>query len=76
VKTKDQSVAAGHSIDPARWHEAFEVLMHRIAGRFVQVEPRRRARALVLGLLSGLPRTNCAAVGTFTSTSSFVTVTS
>jgi SRSO17 transposase len=33
--------------------------MGRIAPRFGRVEPRRRARALVLGLLAGLPRTNC-----------------
>src|SRR5215469_5803582 len=33
--------------------------MGRIAGRFSRVEPRRRARALVLGLLSGLRRKNC-----------------
>lgn len=33
--------------------------MGRIAGRFVRVEPRRRARAFVLGLLSNLPRKNC-----------------
>ncbi|MGH3401801.1 MAG: IS701 family transposase, partial [Streptosporangiaceae bacterium] len=33
--------------------------MGRIAGRFGRVEPRRRARALVLGLLSGLRRKNC-----------------
>ena len=33
--------------------------MGRIAGRFVRVEPRRRARTLVLGLLSGLRRKNC-----------------
>ncbi|POX57519.1 hypothetical protein C3492_43090 [Streptomyces sp. Ru62] len=33
--------------------------MGRIAGRFVRVEPRRRARAFVLGLLSDLPRKNC-----------------
>jgi SRSO17 transposase len=37
----------------------FEVLMGRIAGRFARVEPRCRARALVLGLLSDLPRKNC-----------------
>jgi hypothetical protein len=59
VKTEDQTVAAGHSIDPARWQDVFEVLMGRIAGRFARVEPRRRARALVLGLLSDLPRKNC-----------------
>jgi SRSO17 transposase len=57
--TEDQTVAAGHSIDPARWQETFEVLMGRIAGRFVRVEPRYRARQLVLGLLSDLPRKNC-----------------
>jgi hypothetical protein len=28
-------------------------------GRFARVEPRRRARAFVLGLLAGLPRVNC-----------------
>ena len=52
VKTEDLAVAAGRSVDPARWQEAFEVLMVRIAGRFARVKPRRRVRALVLGLLS------------------------
>ncbi|EFL27690.1 LOW QUALITY PROTEIN: putative transposase, partial [Streptomyces himastatinicus ATCC 53653] len=52
-------MAAGHSIDPARWQEAFDGLMSRIAGRFARVEPRRRVRRLVLGLLSDLPRKNC-----------------
>jgi SRSO17 transposase len=33
--------------------------MGRIAGRFARVEPRRRAQAFVLGLLSGLRRKNC-----------------
>ncbi|MCX4461178.1 IS701 family transposase, partial [Streptomyces sp. NBC_01719] len=33
--------------------------MSRIAGRFVRVEPRRRAREFVLGLLSDLPRKSC-----------------
>ncbi|QMU80719.1 IS701 family transposase [Streptacidiphilus sp. PB12-B1b] len=33
--------------------------MDRIAGRFARVEPRRRIRRLVLGLLSDLPRKNC-----------------
>ena len=37
----------------------FDQVMERIAGRFARVEPRRRARALVLGLLSDLPRKNC-----------------
>ena len=33
--------------------------MERIAGRFGRVEPRRRIRLFVLGLLAGLPRVNC-----------------
>ncbi|MFJ5638455.1 IS701 family transposase [Streptomyces sp. NPDC093223] len=33
--------------------------MARVAGRFARVEPRRRARAFVLGLLAELPRKNC-----------------
>ncbi|MFI5753560.1 IS701 family transposase, partial [Streptomyces sp. NPDC051644] len=33
--------------------------MCRIAGRFARIEPRRRVRSLVLGLLSDLPRKNC-----------------
>jgi SRSO17 transposase len=37
----------------------FDELMARIAGRFGRVEPRRRARAFVLGLLADLPRKNC-----------------
>ena len=59
VKTNDQAVAEGHSVDPARWQEAFEALLGRIAGRFARVEPRRRVRRLVLGLLLDLPRKNC-----------------
>ncbi|WP_280683426.1 transposase [Kitasatospora sp. MAA19] len=33
--------------------------MGQVAGRFTRVEPRRRMRKLVLGLLSDLPRKNC-----------------
>jgi hypothetical protein len=33
--------------------------MARVAGRFTRAEPRRRARAFVLGLLSDLRRKNC-----------------
>jgi SRSO17 transposase len=56
---EDQAVAAGHSVVPARWQTLFEGLMGRIAGRFARVEPRRRARKMVLGLLADLPRKNC-----------------
>jgi len=60
VRTHDDlTVAAGFSVDLGRWLEQFDELMARIAGRFARVEPRRRARAFVLGLLSGLRRKNC-----------------
>jgi hypothetical protein len=49
----------GPVTDPARRQKAFEVLMGRFTGRIVQVEPRCRAGAFVLGLLSDLPRENC-----------------
>ena len=52
-------MAAGHSVDPARWLGLFDELMGLIAHRFGRVEPRRRARAFVLGLLADLPRKNC-----------------
>jgi hypothetical protein len=34
-------------------------LMGLVAGRVARVEPRRRMRQFVLGMLAGLPRTNC-----------------
>lgn len=52
-------MAAGHSIDPARWQTALDELLGRIAGRFTRIEPRRRAGAFVRGLLAELPRKNC-----------------
>ena len=54
-------MAAGHSVDvdPARWQAGLEELLGRVAGRFGRVEPRRRARAFVCGLLAELPRKNC-----------------
>ena len=52
-------MAAAHSVDPARWQAGLDGLLGRIASRFSRVEPRRRARAFLLGLLAGLPRTNC-----------------
>jgi SRSO17 transposase len=60
VRTHDNlAVAAEFSVDPGRWLGQFDELMGRVAGRFARVEPRRRARAFVLGLLSGLRRKNC-----------------
>jgi SRSO17 transposase len=57
--TEDHTVAAGHSVTPARWQAGLEELLGRVAGRFPRVEPRRHARAFVLGLLADLPRKNC-----------------
>jgi SRSO17 transposase len=57
--TKDQTVATGHSLDPARWRAAFDEVFGRVAGRFARADLRRRARAFVLGLLADLPRKNC-----------------
>jgi hypothetical protein len=37
----------------------FDELMGRVRARFARVEPRRRARQFVAGLLARLPRTNC-----------------
>ena len=59
MKTNDQTVAAGHSVDPAHWQAALDELLGRIAGQFGRVEPRRHARAFVGGLLADLPRKNC-----------------
>jgi SRSO17 transposase len=55
----DLLVAAGHSVDPGRWLGILDELMTRAGARFCRVEPRRRARAFVLGLLAELPRKNC-----------------
>jgi SRSO17 transposase len=52
-------VAAVFSVDPGRWLGLLDDLMLRVGARFGRVEPRRRARAFVLGLLAGLPRVNC-----------------
>jgi SRSO17 transposase len=47
------------SVDPGRWLGVLDELLTRIGGRVRRVEPRRRARAFVLGLLAELPRKNC-----------------
>jgi hypothetical protein len=52
----DLAVAAGHSVNLDRWLGAFDELMLRVGSRFGRVEPRRRARVFVLGLLAELPR--------------------
>ena len=63
--TQDRVVAAGaivnpgEGVDPVGWREKLNELMARVAGRFKRVEPRRRARTMVEGLLADLPRKNC-----------------
>jgi hypothetical protein len=54
--TRDQTVAAGHSVSPARWQAGLDELLGRVAGRFGRVESRQHARAFVL---ADLPRKNC-----------------
>jgi hypothetical protein len=48
------AMTAGAELDPAGWSATFDELMGRIAGRFARVQPRRRVRAFVLGLLAEL----------------------
>ena len=55
------AVAASWTVvdDPfTRWRAGFEELFGLVAGRFAQVESRRRARLYLLGLLSGAERKN------------------
>ncbi|GLW99326.1 hypothetical protein Misp02_34130 [Microtetraspora sp. NBRC 16547] len=52
-------MAVGDSVAASRWQSTFDELTGRIAGRFSRVEPRRRARAMLLGLLAELPRKDC-----------------
>ena len=52
-------MAAGHSVDPARWLAGLDDLLGCVAARITRVEPRRRLRRFVVGMLAGLPRTNC-----------------
>src|ERR1700721_2395930 len=56
-------MAAGLSVDLNRWRQEFDELMLRVGARFARVEPRRRMAAFVRGLLAGLPRGNCGAMG-------------
>jgi SRSO17 transposase len=61
MSLKDHAVAASVTIvdDPLeRWRVGFEGMFALVAGRFAQVESRRRARMYVLGLLSGAERKN------------------
>lgn len=59
-------VADSHSVELDKWRALLDELMGQIAGRFRRVEPRRRARAFVLGLIAGLPRKNCSTIAEHT----------
>lgn len=52
-------MAVGHSVDATGWAAETDRLLDRMAGRFVRVETRRRARGFLFGLLADLPRKNC-----------------
>ena len=58
-RNKTVAVAAPPSVDVAEWQEQFEVAFGRIAGRFGRVEPRRQAKAFLLGLLSDVDTRSC-----------------
>ena len=61
ISLKDNVVAASSVIidDPLdRWRVGLEDMFALVAGRFAQVESRRRAKMYVLGLLSGAERKN------------------
>ena len=47
------------SVDVDAWLEEFDTAFARIAGRFGRVEPRRQARAFLLGLLSDVDTRSC-----------------
>jgi len=51
--------AAGDSVDAEGWLAVFDSGFARIAGRFGRVEPRRQARAFLLGLLSDVDTRTC-----------------
>ena len=58
---EDDVVAASLTIDDdplVRWQTGFDDMFGLVAGRFAQVQSRRRARLYLLGLLSGAERKN------------------
>ncbi len=55
-------MVVGRSVVVERWPGMLDELLGRVAGRFPRVEPRRRVRGFVLGLLADLPRKNCWAI--------------
>jgi hypothetical protein len=54
-----RSAGAGHSVAAVAWLAEFDTGFAAIAGRFGRVEPRRRAWAFLLGLLSDVDTRSC-----------------
>jgi SRSO17 transposase len=54
-----RAAAAGHSVAVEEWLAEFDTGFAAIAGRFGRVEPRWRARAFLLGLLSDVDTRSC-----------------
>jgi SRSO17 transposase len=52
-------MAADHSVDPGQWLTALDDLLVRVGGRVRRIEPRKRLRQFVTGMMAGLPRVNC-----------------
>jgi len=57
--TEDLVAAAGHSEAVEEWLTKYDTGFAAIAGRFGRVEPRRQARAFLLGLLSDVDTRSC-----------------
>lgn len=52
-------MAATHSVGPERWLAGLDDLLGRVGARVGRVEPRKRLRQFVIGMMAGLPRVNC-----------------
>jgi SRSO17 transposase len=59
VDKLNRAVAVEASVDVGMWQEQFDTGFARIAGRFGRAEPRLRARAFLLGLLSDVDNRSC-----------------
>jgi SRSO17 transposase len=57
--TEDLVAVAGHSVAVELWLAEFDTGFAAIAGRFGRVEPRRQARAFLLGLLADVDSRSC-----------------
>ncbi|WP_433529189.1 IS701 family transposase [Micromonospora sp. CA-263727] len=52
-------MAESHSVEPARWRRAIDLVIDSFTGRFCRVEPRRAAAGFVTGLLADLRIKTC-----------------